>query len=493
MRYTWDAGGNLTLREDVSSGETENFAYDYLDRLLSAGSISYSENYAYDLIGNITSKNGIIYGYSGIGAGPHAVTSIGPTAYTYDGNGNMNAGTDREWDVENRLTDVTKDGVSGSFVYDGDGNRVKKTEGGQTTVYVNRYYEKTGAEITTSYYLGSRLVAQRKGTDQSFILQDHLGSTAATTNASGSTTATIKYFSFGNCRNSTGTIPTDRKFTGQRLDSTGLYYYGARYYDDTIGRFISPDTFIQNYTDPQSINRYTYVFNNPLRYTDPTGQFGLGDIKNAINISVTTVNNGLQVAETKVVEFAQVTATKAGEIKQSAMDTVGIQNMSLESVPLNPFSNSGPSIPIPMIETKAGGFLESNTLDRLHADGVTLMPAGIIVRGSVTGDRMTQLKEHEYRHVPQELLLGPAYYLLYGAEYGVLKGLYGDDAYKYQIAEQTARTQNGQQSQGWNWYSSPFWWSSVTSFASKSGTTVSNWGQSAGSEIVKWFSWWWPW
>jgi len=59
--------------------------------------------------------------------------------------------------------------------------------------------------------------------------------------------------------------------TGQRLDSTGLYYYNARYYDPTIGRFISPDTIIRDPANPQCFNRYSYCLNNPLKYTDPSG------------------------------------------------------------------------------------------------------------------------------------------------------------------------------------------------------------------------------
>ena len=72
-------------------------------------------------------------------------------------------------------------------------------------------------------------------------------------------------------RTTFGTVPTDKKFTGQRLDSTGLYYYNARYYDSTIGRFISADTIVPDPANPQTLNRYSYVLNNPLKYTDPTG------------------------------------------------------------------------------------------------------------------------------------------------------------------------------------------------------------------------------
>jgi RHS repeat-associated protein len=81
----------------------------------------------------------------------------------------------------------------------------------------------------------------------------------------------IVLFAFGECRFSTGTIPTDKLFTGQRLDSTGLYYYGARYYDPEIGRFISADIIVSNPANPQSLNRYSYCLNNPLKYVDPTG------------------------------------------------------------------------------------------------------------------------------------------------------------------------------------------------------------------------------
>jgi RHS repeat-associated protein len=76
---------------------------------------------------------------------------------------------------------------------------------------------------------------------------------------------------FGECRNSQGNPGTDKLFTGQRLDGTGLYYYGARYYDASIGRFISADTIVPNPANPQAFNRYTYALNNPLKYTDPTG------------------------------------------------------------------------------------------------------------------------------------------------------------------------------------------------------------------------------
>ncbi len=65
---------------------------------------------------------------------------------------------------------------------------------------------------------------------------------------------------------------TDRQFTGQVNDgATGLYYYNARYYDPTLHRFIQADTIVPDPSDPQTLNRYAYTLNNPVKYTDPTG------------------------------------------------------------------------------------------------------------------------------------------------------------------------------------------------------------------------------
>ncbi|MFC1941651.1 RHS repeat-associated core domain-containing protein [Chloroflexota bacterium] len=82
-----------------------------------------------------------------------------------------------------------------------------------------------------------------------------------------------KYYPYGECRNSPDGLGTDKLFTGQRLDSTGLYYYNARYYNPTIGRFISPDSIIPDPANPQAFNRYSYCLNNPLKYVDPSGNF----------------------------------------------------------------------------------------------------------------------------------------------------------------------------------------------------------------------------
>jgi RHS repeat-associated protein len=106
-----------------------------------------------------------------------------------------------------------------------------------------------------------------------FLHSDHLGSTSLTTDASGNPVARQLYDAWGNVRYVTGTLPTDITFTGQRsnLEQIGLYYFKARFYASSIGRFISADTIVPSPADPQSLNRYSYVRNRPLNSIDPSG------------------------------------------------------------------------------------------------------------------------------------------------------------------------------------------------------------------------------
>jgi RHS repeat-associated protein len=185
------------------------------------------------------------------------------------------------WDGENRLTSVTQGGVTYAYTYDGDGNRVKVSTGGVVTAYVGSYFEilpATGV-TTTYYYLGSQRVAMRTASGVTWLAGDHLGSTSLATSSAGAKVSEERYLPYGGTRS--GSAPTDYQFTGQRNDtSTGLYYYGARYYDPVTGRFVSADTVGFEPGNPQDLNRFGYVRNNPVKYTDPTGHMvgcGAGD------------------------------------------------------------------------------------------------------------------------------------------------------------------------------------------------------------------------
>jgi RHS repeat-associated protein len=165
--------------------------------------------------------------------------------------------------------------VSATFVYDGDGNRVKSIIGTTNTVYIGGYFEWSGSSSTMRryYYAGGQRVAMRLGTTTlRFLLGDHLGSTAITATTSGSKLAELRYYPWGGVRYSYGTTPTDYRFTGQQEIATiGLYFYNSRFYDAALGRFISPDTVIPDMGNPLDFDRYGYVRNNPLKYSDPTG------------------------------------------------------------------------------------------------------------------------------------------------------------------------------------------------------------------------------
>ncbi|MCZ7665892.1 MAG: RHS repeat-associated core domain-containing protein [Chloroflexi bacterium] len=107
----------------------------------------------------------------------------------------------------------------------------------------------------------------------SFLLTDHLGSTTATVFAgTGGLQSLRQYTAWGEEYSSYEVTPSGYRYTSQRWDSgLGLYDYNARYYDPTLGKFISADTLVPDPVNPQSLNRYTYVLNRPLGFTDPTG------------------------------------------------------------------------------------------------------------------------------------------------------------------------------------------------------------------------------
>jgi len=123
---------------------------------------------------------------------------------------------------------------------------------------------------------GSQRVAMKQGGVVTYLLGDHLGSTSVASTASGALASrqTREAYAFGAMRTSDVapiTSITDYNFTGQKLDSDGLMYYNARYYDASLNRFIQPDSIVPNLYNPQSLNRYSYAVNNPVNLVDPTG------------------------------------------------------------------------------------------------------------------------------------------------------------------------------------------------------------------------------
>jgi len=240
----------------------------------SSGSDEYEQ---YDALGNLVQKGATAYTYGATASScvagtpaskPHAAVTAGAASYAYDCDGNMLSGGGRTgmlWDTENRLTSVTN-GVTETYDYDADGERITRTTGGVTTVYLGGRWEETSAGAVKKYYPfnGTVIVVRDSSAGVSYLHGDHLGSVSATT---GAQPGPQTYGPWGNVT-SGGSSATARNYTGQYLDSaSGLLYYHARYYDATLARFISADRVVPGQTatsgtaNPQSLNRYSYTVN----------------------------------------------------------------------------------------------------------------------------------------------------------------------------------------------------------------------------------------
>jgi len=167
-----------------------------------------------------------------------------------------------------------------SFTYDGDGKRVKSAMttnlGTTTTYFVGAHYESTNGVITKYYYAGAQRIAMRSNGTVFFTLGDHLGSTSLTTFANGNVVSEQRYKAWGEVRYASGNTPTQYQYTGQFSYESqfGLYFYNARWYDGSLGRFTQADSIISS--GVQGYDRYAYGNNSPAVYIDPSGHCGQG-------------------------------------------------------------------------------------------------------------------------------------------------------------------------------------------------------------------------
>lgn len=306
LDYSFDALGNLRSRQDQRQNITEEFGYDNYNRLTDATVVGYgTRSYQYDTLGNIEAKSGVTdYQYgsansAGVStdAGPHAVTFADGNAYQYDDNGNMVSGAGRtlQWSSYNKPVEITRGDTTLTFDYAPSRARykqVKTTNGVTTTTYYSgKGYERVvkNGVVTHKDYLsaGKRTVAIREaveggGVTTKYLHQDHLGSTDAITDENGQVLERLSFTAFGSRRAANDwqaamgltSAQTTRGYTGhEQLDEVGLVHMNGRVYDPELGRFLSADPNVQAPLNPQNLNRYSYVNNNPLSYTDPSGFF----------------------------------------------------------------------------------------------------------------------------------------------------------------------------------------------------------------------------
>ncbi|WP_459778406.1 RHS repeat domain-containing protein, partial [Photobacterium sp. R1] len=316
LHYRYDALDNVTLREDVITGISESYTYDAMDRLKTNKIIDilgvnrdnplFNKTYRvdYDVNGNITYKSGVgQYAYQDK-QHVHAVTQAGERTYIYDLNGNMLEGDGRvfEWSSFNKPTKITRGNRWAAFSYGPDRARFLKTNHqGDKTWYLGKAYERidySNGDVEHKQFIsaGGKLVAlnidkkiTKNGTEASvdrqlrYFHSDALGSADLITDIWGNVVDRRNFDAWGIERDVVWesdqtfvqqALLTNRGYTGhEQVDEFNLIHMNGRMYDATLGRFVSADSFIQAPNNSQSFNRYSYVLNNPMKYTDPSGHF----------------------------------------------------------------------------------------------------------------------------------------------------------------------------------------------------------------------------
>ena len=317
VEYIFDVLGNLKQRHDQSGLTTnlnETFFYDNLNRLeavnlsLDGAAAVTTMSLTYDASGNIMSKTGVgTYLYDA--SRPHAVSNAGGIEYDYDANGNQISGDGRTitYTVFDKPDSITKDGDQVDFAYGVGNSRYQRIDSGptlqRTTLYLGSVERITeGSSTYYKRYLGGVAIATYyPSTDTqniAYLLKDHIGSIHTVLDEDAAITARMHFGAFGERQDMnwqsafTGyqyalNAITTRGFTGhEQVDSMGIVHMNGRIYDPKLGRFLQADPIIQAPKNSQSLNRYTYVLNNPLSYTDPSGYFS---VKSFVRLAVAAV------------------------------------------------------------------------------------------------------------------------------------------------------------------------------------------------------------
>jgi RHS repeat-associated protein len=325
LRYTYDPAGNLLSRSDLRRGLVETFTYDELNRVTSArlgGTTTLT--IGYNSRGGITSRSDVgSYQYHGQAADRVvSVSGVVNTTFQYDANGNQISGTAGRtvsYTSFNKPSLVVEGGVITEYQY-GAENQILEDRRGlgweeRRTLRPDNLYEleildndsrtpETVNSIRHVHHIraGGRTVATHtmveraggvKETADRWLHRDHLGSITAVSDISGQLVQEFSYDAFGKRRQADWSagqpqFPSgefdfrSRGFTGHMAAASDLIHMGGRMYDAVLGRFLSPDPLVQSLVNRQAFNRYSYVLNNPLGYTDPSGYF----VKRVVNAVV---------------------------------------------------------------------------------------------------------------------------------------------------------------------------------------------------------------
>ena len=442
INYAYDKLGNVLTRDDYSiEGKEikETFDYDDMNRLTSvtmhtdvAHGARTSIAYEYDTIGNMIKQSGL-GDYSYYPDKPHAVKSVGSRSYTYDSVGNVvnRNGDNISYNAMNMPTTLAgKNGNTVHFVYNTQGQRYQKESNGIHTYYLGKAYEEevqsngtdkkqtcyisvrgqtvaTHVEVIDETYSINKTNPNYKTTYNRYFHADALGSITAISDDSGTVVERRSYEAFGKIRAmdygltadnsiipSNTVTQTTRAYTGheQIKEIDGLIHMNARIYDSDIGRFLSADTLIQDPLDSQAYNRYSYVRNNPMVFTDPTGHSWWSKFKKKV-----------KKAWKKVVAVVLIVAGVAVAAFVPGGQTIGA-SIAGAGVSLYNYDKTGKfEFQAPIIETGGGGNSEaeqvadlqeqSDAIDR-EQSGTTPTTASPVTNDNFANGTATDSHDH---------------------------------------------------------------------------------------------------
>jgi RHS repeat-associated protein len=301
-----DNGNVFGITNYKDTTRNQSFTYDALNRLTSAqnagtncaantvnGKTEYWGNsYGYDAWGNLLAKTitKCSAEHLSVTADAHNWIHAPAPDYQYDAAGNMTydatASLNYTFDQENRLT-----GAAGyTYTYDVDGNRVKKSNSSTGTLYwhmtpgIVAESDLSGALQSEYVFFDGKRVARKDFPSNAiaYYFSDNLKTASVITDSAGAIKAESDYYPWGGELQFVNNDSNDYKFTGKRRDTESqLDYFGARYYSNAYGRFLTPDWAAKatsvpyaEFADPQSLNLYTYVRNIPTTGVDPDGHCG---------------------------------------------------------------------------------------------------------------------------------------------------------------------------------------------------------------------------
>lgn len=290
-----NAGQVSSITNNLDGTRSQTFSYDQLNRITAAQTTStystssshcWAETYSVDpwgnlqsLVGNSGSQySGCTYevGFSRTADGNNHLSGL---SYDLSGNTTNDGYNSYGWDAESQLK--TAAGVN--YNYDGDGRRIAKVgskvywyDGGSKILAETDASGNTTAEYI--FFGGKRIAMVGSSGSPIYYVEDLLGTSRVLTTNTGTVCYDADFYPFGGERAYTNTCPQNYKFSGKERDSeSGLYNFGARYDSSSMGRFMSADPLGGRLMDPQTLNKYGYVANNPLNFIDPTGLYKCKD------------------------------------------------------------------------------------------------------------------------------------------------------------------------------------------------------------------------